>query len=219
MPGNTPFQAVLFDLDGTLLDTLADIADAVNAVLAQHDCPIYPVEDYKTFIGEGVMHLVERSLPAERRDEETVAHAALAVLEEYKQRWKAKTKPYPGIPEMLDKLVERGFKLAILSNKPDDFTKLAAEHFLERWHFEEVIGAGKYPPKPDPTAALEIALRMGIAPKQFLYMGDSGVDMQTATAAGMHPIGVLWGFREQAELEAGGAINIVNEPGNVMALL
>ncbi len=213
------FDAVLFDLDGTLLDTLADIADAVNAVLTRAGLPTHETEAYKRFVGEGVVRLVEQALPADRRDATTLATTGLAVRAEYGRCWRRKTRPYPEIAKMLDALVERGIRLAVLSNKPHDFTEEAVAHFLKRWLFAAVVGAGDYPIKPDPAGALAIAERMALPPKRFLYLGDSGVDMQTAAAAGMYPVGALWGFRGADELTAAGAAELIERPDGLLALI
>jgi phosphoglycolate phosphatase len=214
------YRAVLFDLDGTLLDTLRDIADAMNAVLARLRLPGHPPVDYRLFVGEGVTRLVERALPEERRDGELIRRAEAMLDEEYAHRWNATTRPYPGIPGLLDELAARGVPLAVLSNKPDDFTLLTVSRLLPAWRFHPVMGARPgVPRKPDPAAALEIAGILGIVPSDILYLGDSGVDMRTARAAGMHPVGALWGFRSAAELNEAGAAALVGSPAELLELL
>jgi phosphoglycolate phosphatase len=214
------YSAVLFDLDGTLLDTLEDIADAGNAALAAHSFPTHPVNAYRYFVGEGVPTLITRILPSDHQDQTTIAQIAASYVSEYQKRWNAKSRPYAGIPEMLDELIRRGIRMAVLSNKPQDFTRQCVDAFLSRWHFEEVIGATtNVPRKPHPAAALTIAETMQIPPADFLYLGDTNTDMQTAIAAGMYPVGVLWGFRDRPELEAAGAKMILAHPQDLLKLI
>jgi phosphoglycolate phosphatase len=218
--GTVLFDAVLFDLDGTLLDTLEDIADAANRVLTRHRFPAHPVDAYKHFVGEGARVLVWRLLPQSARAEDLVDAMYAEFRAEYSLNWNAKTKPYEGIPEMLDGLVERRLKIAVLSNKPDDFTKQCVGELLSRWTFDAVLGHHDgIPPKPDPTGALQIARELHVPPARMLFLGDSSIDMETALAAGMTPGGVLWGFRDRDELEKSGARAIVGSPRDVFALL
>ncbi|MBP2680968.1 MAG: pgp [Candidatus Krumholzibacteriota bacterium] len=214
------FDAVLFDLDGTLLDTLEDIADAANLVLSRRHFPVHPVDAYKRFVGEGARVLVWRLVPPDARDEDLVDAMYAEFRSEYSLNWNAKTKPYDGIPEMLDGLVERKLKIAVLSNKPDDFTRQCVDRLLSRWTFDAVLGHHDgIPPKPDPTGALQIARDLRLPPARMLFLGDSSIDMETALAAGMTPGGVLWGFRDREELEKSGARAIVGSPHDVFALL
>ena len=215
-----PLRAALFDMDGTLLDTLDDIADAMNVVLERRGLPRHPTEAYKGFIGDGVEQLARRVQPGGRADEETVVRYITEFREEYARRDDARTRPYPGIPELLDGLVGRGMSLAILSNKPHGFTVRLAQRLLVRWPFDPVLGSRRsVPKKPDPTAALQVAGQLGIPPEQWLYLGDTRTDMETAVGAGMLPVGVLWGFRGADELAAGGARHIIERPGELLALL
>ncbi|MHC4223951.1 MAG: HAD family hydrolase [Planctomycetota bacterium] len=209
--------AVMFDLDGTLLDTLEDLADSMNAVLERLGLPCHPVEAYKHFVGDGMPNLVRRALPDDRRDGAAIELGSQAMREEYSERWRAKTRPYDGVPGMLDGLIERGLKVTILSNKPDDFTKMTVEALLPDWRFHVVRGVlPDVPRKPDPTAALRIANELGIAPMRFLYCGDTDTDMKTAVAAGMVPLGALWGFRDEAELRAAGASVLLERPEDLL---
>lgn len=215
-----PFDAVLFDLDGTLLDTLEDIADAANRALARHSYPLHPVASFRYFVGEGARTLVERTLPEEARDTHTIDRLYAEFRGEYARNWKAKTRPYDGVPELLDGLVARGLKIAVLSNKPDDFTRRCVGELLGAWTFDAVLGHHDgIPPKPDPTGALRVAAALGVPPKRILLAGDSAIDMATAVAAGMFPVGVLWGFRTREELESSGARAVIEAPGELLALL
>jgi len=214
------FSAVLFDLDGTLLDTLEDLADAVNRALAAHDFPPHPVADFRYFVGDGSTKLIERSLPKGRRDAATIRECLAQFKREYALNWNVKTRPYPGVAEMLDGLAERKVRLAVLSNKMDAFTRQCVEALLPRWKFEVILGQREgIAVKPDPGGALEVARLMRLPPAQFLYLGDTSIDMKTARGAGMHPVGALWGFREREELETGGAESLIARPQELPALL
>jgi len=215
-----PTRAVLFDLDGTLLDTLDDLAESMNAVLVGLGAPTHGRERYRILIGDGVDELVRGALPAGRVTDELVARGVAEMRREYGRRWDAKTRPYPQIEELLDALVSRAVPLAILSNKPHDLVLRIVARLLDRWPFDPVLGArASTPKKPDPTAALAAARSRGIAPGRWLCVGDSGGDMQTARAAGMVAVGVLWGFRDEAELRASGARALIARPLELLDLL
>lgn len=214
------FKAVLFDLDGTLLDTLADIAGAANRALQAHGLPTHPTDDYRFMVGDGARNLVFRMLPADRRDESTVEECYRAYRAEYARSWNVRTRPYPGIEPMLDEVHSRGLRLAVLSNKPHDFTVKCVEHYLSRWPFAAVLGAtSDFAHKPDPGSALHIAQQLEIPPQEFIYLGDTATDMQTAVNAGMYPAGVLWGFRLEQELRDSGAKSLLAEPRDLVNLL
>jgi len=214
------FKAVLFDLDGTLLDTLKDIGNAANRVLAGKGFPTHELDAYRYFVGDGTAMLINRALPEENRNDDVIRGCLKEFLEDYGRNWNVKTKPYEGIPEMLDALNDRGLKMAILSNKPHGFTKQCATELLSNWSFDVVIGQRDgAPPKPDPGGALEVVKRLNIPPAEFLYIGDSGVDMKTAVASGMFPVGVLWGFRSMGELKDNGSLALVDRPSEILSLL
>lgn len=214
------FKAVLFDLDGTLLDTLDDLADSMNASLERFGFPTHPVNGYRYLVGDGLVNLVLRALPEQHRDEATLSRLVAAQREEYGRRWASKTHLYNGVPELLDELKQRGLPLCILSNKPDDFTHAVVRKFLSKWKFVAVRGESKDTPmKPDPSGVNQIALELGISPTDFLYVGDSNTDMQTATAAKMFPVGVLWGFRTNDELIAAGAKALIEHPVDLLTIL
>lgn len=207
------YQAVVFDLDGTLLNTLDDIADSANAVLADHGHPPHPADDYRFFIGGGVDILFQRALPEEERDPATIRACVDRFREVYKSGWNVKTRLYDGVIELLDALVDRDWKLAVLSNKPHAFTEVCVDCYLARWPISPVLGQRNgIPHKPDPTGALEIADQLGISPTQFLYLGDSATDMETARSAGMFAVGALWGFRPENELREAGAQALIEKP-------
>ncbi len=211
------FKAVIFDLDGTLLDTLEDLADAMNAVLQNNRLPVHDVAAYRYFVGDGIDVLVRRALPFKIADEEDLNRFIREMKSEYADRWTQKTRLYPGILDVLGAFSAAGFELAVLSNKPDEATQHIVHAFLPGVPFRLVIGAtrGK-PKKPDPTVALEIADRLRIAPARCIYMGDTSIDMRTAVAAGMFPVGVLWGFRPAEEIIAAGAELLVSKPASLL---
>jgi phosphoglycolate phosphatase len=213
-------KAILFDLDGTLLDTIADIADSMNRVLDRLGFPEHDLEAYKIFVGEGVETLIRRVLPPGIEDETLVARCLAAMREEYSRRWNNKTRPYPDIPALLDALQGKGIPMAILSNKLHEFTQMMVADLLARWTFGVVLGARDIvPKKPDPFAALEIAEYLKLPPEKFLYLGDTGTDMKTAVNAGMFPVGALWGFRTAQELTTSGARALVGKPLEVLTYL
>jgi len=215
-----PLRAVIFDLDGTLLDTLEDLADAMNWVLAAAGYPKHPLDAYRHFVGDGIEMLVRRALPEGAWDEDTLPSFVDAMRDEYAQRSTNKTRPYPGIPELLDVLEKRGIPFAILSNKPHPATVDLTARLLGRWQFAAVLGArDDVPKKPDPAGALEIAEGLGIDPAAFAYLGDTPVDGGTARAAGMLPAAVLWGFRDEEELRIAGARVLLSDPAGLLPLL
>ncbi|OIO05970.1 MAG: hypothetical protein AUJ52_12925 [Elusimicrobia bacterium CG1_02_63_36] len=209
-------RAVLFDLDGTLLDTLEDIGGAMNAVLERAGFPAHPIDAYKLMVGKGVRHLVESAAPAGKFSEDLL----VSMREEYHKRSDSKTKPYPGVVDMLLSLKKRRIPFCVLSNKPQALTERAVERFFPAVSFAAVFGAREgVPLKPDPAGALEAATVLGIPPVEFLYLGDTGTDMETANAAGMRAVGALWGFRERPELEKAGASALIERPEELPALL
>jgi phosphoglycolate phosphatase len=215
---NSP-AAVIFDLDGTLLDTLDDLADSANEALAACGLPVHPVNAYRTFVGEGMAVLIERILPPERREPPLFQQVLQTYQSVYSRRWREKSRPYPGIVDMLLALKAKGIPLTVLSNKPQAYTEICMAHFLEGFGFEIILGQRDHVPrKPNPAGALEIAQRLSLDPSRILFIGDTATDMDTATAAGMIPVGVLWGFREEEELRAHGARYIVSDPAGIPAL-
>ncbi len=214
------FDAVVFDLDGTLLDTLRDIGEACNRVLIKRGFPPHAIESYRYLVGDGARVLLWRALPEDHRDDATVDACLADYIAEYARSWNVHTQPYEGIGDLLDALVDRGLKLAVLSNKPHPFTVQCVDTFLARWKFDAVHGqTDAFPRKPDPASALDVAGHLGTTPDRMLYVGDTGTDMQTATRAGMVAAGVLWGFRGRAELETNGATEIIGRPLELLTLL
>ena len=221
-----PFRAALFDLDGTLIDSSADIAWAGNTLLQKHSFPTHPLAAYSRFIGDGVKMLVTRILPEEVRTPERIASFIEEYRDLYAGHWNVETYVYPGMRELVSDLRQAGIKMAVLSNKPHDFTMQCVKHYLPVEAFEFVMGAGfagqngeTFPNKPNPGAALEIARRLNVPPAEFVYLGDTDTDMKTAVNAGMYAVGVLWGMRTREELMLNGAKSLIKEPGELMRLL
>ncbi len=212
---------VIFDLDGTLLDTIEDLGDSVNEVLRARGWPEHHYDVYCTYIGDGMELLVRRSMPAvAAADEALVAEVLAEYRAAYGRNWNHKSRPYPGVVELLATLAERGIKFAVLSNKPQEFTERCVAQLLPGAPFEKVYGDRPgVPRKPDPGAALSIASDLGIDPSQTMFVGDTDVDIRTGAGAGMRAIGVLWGFRDEAELRAAGAEHIVSTPEEIVWLL
>jgi phosphoglycolate phosphatase len=211
---------VIFDLDGTLLNTLKDLADSVNAILAEQGFPVHPVESYRYFVGDGAAVLISRVLPEAHRDAAIQKTCLRRFREEYALRWKNTTLPYDGVLLMLAKIQKLGMKLAVLSNKPHDATEQCVRALLPGIRFDAVVGqVDGRPKKPDPAGALAIAEQLGVLPQEVLYLGDTATDMKTAVSAGMYPVGVLWGFRTAEELRTHGARTLIARPEDVMELL
>ncbi|MFH0729036.1 MAG: HAD family hydrolase [Pseudomonadota bacterium] len=214
------FEAAIWDLDGTLIDSLEDIGDSMNRVLRREGLPEHGMDAYRVFIGEGIEKLVLRAVPDTHREEKILHPLITAMRKTYLKHMLDKTAPYPGIPEVLDELTARGLKQAVLSNKPDLPTQRIVSKCFSNHSFHLVTGAlPDIPKKPDPTAALAIAEKLCSLPEAFLYFGDTATDMKTAVTAGMFPIGVLWGFRGATELLDAGARMLVKTPGDLLRWL
>ncbi|MCO5166302.1 MAG: HAD-IA family hydrolase [Planctomycetes bacterium] len=210
--------AVVFDLDGTLVDSLEDIALAMNDALVALGRPPHAVDAYRAFVGRGVGVLAARALGHD--DPALTARAVDAFRRGYAERLVERTRPYPGVPALLDALAARGVPAAVLTNKPEPAARALVERLLGAWRWAAVIGDRPgLPRKPDPTGALEAARALGAAPGDVLLVGDSDVDVETARAAGMIAAGAAWGFRGRDELEAAGAHVVVERPADVLELL
>ncbi len=213
-------KAVIFDLDGTLLDTLSDIADSMNEVLARHGLPVHGYDAYRTMIGAGLDVLARRAVPEDRRDDGTVSSVVADMRKEYDRRWSLTSRPYPGVPEMLTLLAGRGIPFSVLSNKLDSFAKLMVSALLSDWSFFEVRGLVQgLPRKPDPHIALEMVDALGLFPDQVVFVGDSDIDMETAVRAGMKPVGVLWGYQTPEKLISAGASTLLSSPRELLGCL
>jgi phosphoglycolate phosphatase len=213
-------KAVIFDLDGTLLNTLEDIGNAVNRVLLKRGYSTHPIDSYRQFVGDGSEMLIKRAIPESNSTPDRVLACLDEFKTEYGKTWDVTTKPYAGIPELLNRLTLYGVRLAVLSNKPHVFARQCVDRQLAAWTFEKVIGfSSRFPKKPDPAGALSIVEDLGLDKGDCLFMGDSGVDMQTAAAAGLFPVGAAWGFRSEAELMEYGCRFLARHPMDVLSLL
>lgn len=214
-------EAVLFDLDGTLLDTLQDLADCMNAVLVENGFEPAPIERHKFMIGDGTQTYLRRALPEERKDDEVLAEKMITRFRKlYANGWTNTTQPYPGVVEMLRGVADAGVIMTILSNKIDCSTREAVAHFFAEFDFAIIRGAIEgVPIKPNPVGPLQVAGEVGVAPDRFLYLGDTNTDMQCARAAGMHAVGACWGFRPRGELIDAGAKTLIERPEQFLELL
>jgi phosphoglycolate phosphatase len=212
-------RAFLFDLDGTLIDSLVDIADAMNDALAEAGWPTHPLGLYRDSVGEGVEALSRRvAPPAVAADDARRAALTARYQAIYAAQLARATKPYPGVPELIAALRGRGLPLAVLSNKPDAATRHLVDTFFEAGSFAAVRGQRPgVPRKPDPSAALALAAELGVPPAEVAFVGDTAVDMHTARAAGMVAVGVNWGLRP-GELREAGAALIVDAPSALASL-
>ena len=214
------FKGVCFDLDGTLLDTLDDLAYCTNKILSERGYPIHHVDAFRYFVGDGAKMLMTRVLPEEARNETLIEECRKDFETIYRECWNRHTVPYQGIPELLNALTKRKLKLAVLSNKPHEFTVLTTDHLLQNWNFDVILGQSEsVPKKPDPAGMLEICQQLRVLSEDFLYLGDTATDMKTAVAAGCYPVGVLWGFRTEKELKDNGAQAIIKKPLDALDLL
>lgn len=211
-------HAVIFDLDGTLLNTLGDLRAATNHALEVRGLPPHSMEEIRQFIGNGIRLLICRAMP-----EGTPEAEIDAALDDFKAYYAAhihdRTVPYDGIPQLLTALRKRGIKVAVLSNKIDSASQQLIEYFFPGKTdvvFGEHVGV---PRKPDPTSCRMVMQRLGVQPEQVLYVGDSGTDMQTAKNAGLYAVGVTWGFRSKEVLLEYGADILVHRPEQILQIL
>jgi len=211
-------KAVIFDLDGTLLDTLEDITISVNYVLKQFSKPPIPIDDYRSLVGEGAYKLMQNVLPDA---DDTMIKKALVLFEEhYATQYDKNTKAYEGISKLLSFLQKNGVKMAILSNKPNAFTKKCAIKYLRKWHFEGVYGIREnIKRKPAGDGVVAILKELNLSPAECLFIGDTKIDMMTAKNAGMQSMGVLWGFRDEEELLHHGATYIASSPAEAIKMV
>jgi phosphoglycolate phosphatase len=213
-------KGIIFDLDGTLADTLKDIAGSMNRVLQLHRFPVHAVDDYKLLVGRGLDNLVSQALPPDSRLPAVVTQCLAEMMADYEEHCLDNTCLYSGIQEMLLDLSGRKIKLAVFSNKAEPLTRKIVDHLMGSIPFKQVMGARPdFPKKPDPAGAMLISETLGISPTNMIYMGDSDVDMITARRAGMFAVGVLWGFRSGEELRANGAEILLNSPAGLLKLL
>ncbi|MCH2128925.1 MAG: HAD family hydrolase [Pirellulaceae bacterium] len=216
----TDVHAVIFDLDGTLLDTLADIAAAANEVIVSQGAKALPVDTYRDLVGDGVVMLFARALGTNSVEDPRIPDCVVEFKHAYGRNWNQQTKPYDGIVELLAILQEHKIVTAVLSNKPHEFTQQCIREYLGHHPFDFIFGQREnVPPKPDPAGAYEIVNQAGVSQEQCVYVGDTCTDMQTACAAGMLPVGVSWGFRPVQELVEHGARHMIDHPLQLLELL
>lgn len=214
------YKAVLFDFDGTLLDTLDDLAASANRVLAARGFPTHAHDAYRWFIGDGSAVLMERALPTSQRTPEQIRACLQELLDDYNQNWHHATRPYDGIDQLLNALQDRNISMAVVTNKPHRFTERMIEHYFRRVPFLSVLGQREgIPKKPDPQQALTAARTMHVEVSQCIFLGDSAVDMETARRAGMKAVGAGWGFRPARELWEAGAACVIARPLELLTLL
>lgn len=213
------FQTVLFDLDGTLCDTLDDLADATNYALQTHGFAPHTREEYRYFVGTGARELIRKALEGQSQDEADRQRVYETYTAYYSTHYLVKTAPYPGLPAMLEELRRRGMRLGVVTNKPDDRAQEIVEKFFPGV-FSAVAGnRPDFPTKPDPALPLHVLGQLHGQPQSTAFVGDSWVDMQTASNAGFVPVGVLWGFRERQELEAHGARFLAHNAAELLKIL
>ena len=213
-------ELVIFDLDGTLLDTIGDLAAASNHMLRLRGLAEHTLDDYRRFVGNGILRLVERALPEALRTPAAVQAARADFLAFYIDHIDLETRPYAGIPALLEELARRGIRLAVASNKFQAGTEKLVRRFFPAIPFVAVLGQRPdVPLKPDPAVAEEILQRVPVPRDRVLFIGDSGIDMQTAAAAGIRSVGVTWGFRARTELVEAGADHLIDTPAALLDLL
>ena len=210
-------KLAIFDLDGTLLDTLGDIAGACNHALTVCGCPTHEVGEYKMFVGSGIMNLFRRALPEEQRTEGMVMKMRDAFVQYYDVHKNDMTRPYPGISDLLDSLTAKGIKLAVASNKYQEATEELVAQYFRDYSFTSVLGQREGRPiKPDAGIIFEaMASCEGVRPDEVIYCGDSDVDMQTGINAGVRTVGVTWGFRSREELAAYSPCLLADNPEEI----
>ncbi|MCF8388863.1 MAG: HAD family hydrolase [Bacteroidales bacterium] len=206
-------EGVIFDLDGTLVDSIADIGDSMNRVMLHMNFPTHTYADYRYFVGKGLRELIINAVPEAHRQDHIIDECYRLMNKDYGNNYINKTKAYDGIESLVSRLKEKDIKLAVLSNKLEEMTRKVVVELLEESTFEMVMGLNQeIPRKPDPQGAMFISRQWKIKPENIAYVGDTSTDMQTAKNAGMIAIGALWGFRTKEELVEHGADILLKHP-------
>ena len=212
-------KAVLFDLDGTLTNTLDDLAASTNYALSQHGYPTHETIKFRYFVGDGALKMIERALPEDARQQENLLRLRETFLEHYSIHSQDKTAAYDGVIELVDRLREMGMKTAVVTNKPDSAAQQIVATLLGD-RFDAVLGQRDgIPTKPAPDMPLYVMSKLGVTPDECLFVGDSGVDILTGAGCGAHPVGVLWGFRDEKELRENGAQDIISRPSELLEVI
>lgn len=212
------YKAVIFDLDGTLLDTLEDLADSFNYALKMHHFPLHSSSACRMFVGDGARTAVERALPPEARDDKTIDKVLAEFSKHYAQNYNNKTKPYPGIITLLEALKSTGINLVVLSNKPHEFTLQCMNAYFKNIFILVQGVETRFNKKPAPESSHNILERLKLSAEEALFVGDTRTDIQTAKNAGLKSVGVTWGFRERKELQQAGADFIIDRPEELLTL-
>ncbi len=213
-------KLVIFDLDGTLVNSIADLGNACNYALEQMGYPTHSKSVYNSLVGNGISKLIERAVPEDARRQRVIEALRTRFVEYYNEHLFDETVPYPGIPELLDELASRGIRMAVASNKYQDATTAIVRHFFPQIDWAAIMGQRDMVPlKPDPSVVFNVLLECPTPKAEVLYVGDSGVDMETAYRACVESVGVTWGFRTRAELTAAHADHIVTDPDEILTYL
>jgi len=213
------FQGTIFDLDGTLLDTIEDITTTLNLVMSRNGFRNYSIAECKLLVGDGMEVLVKRAVPEISEDPEAVKRLIQEYRQEYARAWRKNSRPYPGVLKVLRQLKQAGIKTAVLSNKSHEFTELMVKELLA-FPFEIIRGAMPgVPVKPDPEPAYLVLRDLKLQASEVVFVGDSSVDMETAVRAGIFPAGALWGFREAQELIESGARVLLKNPWELLSFI
>ena len=214
------YKAVIFDLDGTLLDTIEDIKITMNKALAKYDYPQFSTEEYKYFVGKGVDNLIKQVIKVGNINDDAFFSLKDDYYEIYKEQSIINTKVYDGINELIKALREKQISVNVLSNKPHIQTIAVIDYYFEKETFDFVYGKKEqFLPKPDASSAIDLIINLNISPDEVLYVGDTETDMLTAKNSGFYSVGVLWGFRKEQELIKAGANKIVSHPLEILNLL
>ena len=213
-------KLVIFDLDGTLLDTIADLAESANYALKQLDYPTHPVDAIRTFVGNGINKLLERALPAHEQTEENIMRMRSHFVPYYDIHNADLSTPYPGIVSLLEDLQAKGILIAVASNKYQEATVKLVKQYFPNIDFVEILGQREgINVKPDPSIVFDILQKANLSKENVLYVGDSGVDMQTAINAGVDAVGVTWGFRPRAELESFRPMGLIDKAEELLGFI
>ncbi len=214
------YKAVIFDLDGTLLNTIQDIGESVNASLKKHNYEGYTIDEYKIFVGRGIDETISICIEKGGIDPAEFDSIKKGYMEEYKVRHNRNTKPYEGIVDLLNNLKEKGIKVNVLSNKPHHQTLKVISHYFKDFEFDFVYGKKpEFRIKPYPESLNDMIKKLDLDKKDILYVGDTNTDIQTANNANLTSVGVLWGFRKRPELEKEGASYIIDKPEEILKIV